>query len=317
MGLRNKFLFPYENQAQSQSHIADAARRAIRDWGIDHVLVDYVPATLFWKGLRRLPIAKTVVTVNREADLYAEMLAIGDIPFRGPLSGRVSHWRLKRFEKSVHRTFDKVVAIGAPDLPPYLPAARTAVVTSYLQEDRNSWTFRPNKTLFFVGNVAHYPNRLAINHIVSKLAPRILARVPDVRFAIVGASPEQVPTERHHPAINLLGTSTPAEVEHLFTTAALFICPVENTFGMKFKVAEAAAYGAPFVASEQVMLGFPYLQGLPHLTLADPDRSADVIAGLLSEEDKLKVLSAEIVRRQRAFAASQKNIWSRTLFALN
>ena len=133
-----------------------------------------------------------------------------------------------------------------------------------------------------MGNVNHYPNRLAIDHIVEQLAPKVLARMPR-QVSIIGATPDQVPARHHHPAIQLMGASTPAEVERLFTNADLFICPIENDFGMKFKVAEAAAYGAPFAASEQTMLGFPDLRGLPEITLADPDHSASVICDLLSD----------------------------------
>lgn len=307
------FRFPYELEAHNQPHITKAANWAVRHWGIEHLLVDYLPAAVFWKDVESLPIPKTIVTVNREADLYAEVLALGEGP-HGPLAGRVSHWRLKRFERRMHRAFDQVIAIGTPDLPDDLSAGRAKAITPYLDESADRWTNRGNKTVFFAGNVAHYPNRRAIDHILSQLAPRVLARVPDAEFAIIGASTDQIPPEHQHPAIHLMGVSTPAEVKCLFTSAALFLCPVENTFGMKFKVAEAAAYGTPFLASEQTMLGFPYLQSLPHLTLSDPDRSADKIVELLVSADRLQSLSDLIVRQQRAFAASQKNVWSRTLW---
>lgn len=307
------FRFPYEMEAHNQLHVAEACNRAIADWQIDYVLLDYLLATLFWKGIEKLPCPKAIITVHREADVYTQCIAAGTFP-HGPLTGRISRWRLARFERRIYRSFDKVVAIGAPDVPPCIPASRTAVVTSYLDESPNQWTYQGNKTVFFVGNVCHYPNRLAVDHIVSHLAPRVLARVPQAKFAIIGALPAHVASQHHHPSIELMGTSTPAEVEHMFTNASLLLCPIANTFGMKFKIAEAAAYGTPFLASKQTMLGFPYLRGLPRLTLSNPDRSADAIVELLLHEDRLKSLSSEIRKRQQMFAASQKNIWSRTLF---
>ncbi|MCX7370009.1 MAG: glycosyltransferase [Alphaproteobacteria bacterium] len=310
---KKAFRFPYELEAHNQLHIAKAASWAIGHWRADCVLFDYLPAVLFWRGVEQIPVPKFVVTVNREADLYADMLAVDNSP-RSRWIGRISRWRLARLERRIHRTFDKTIAIGAPDVPSYLPAGRTAVVTSYLDESPELWRYQGNKTLFFVGNVGHYPNRLAIKYIVSKLAPKVLARVPDAKFVIIGASPDQVPVEYHNPSIDLMGPSTPAEVERLFKTASLFLCPVENTFGMKFKVAEAASYGTPFLASEQTMLGFPYFGDFPCLHLDDPDRSADTIAGLLRSATGLKALSDNVLTRQRNFAASQKNIWSRTLF---
>jgi glycosyltransferase involved in cell wall biosynthesis len=308
-----RFTIPHEREALDQPEIAKAANAAVRRWGIDHILVDYLLAAPYWNGLEQLPIPKTLVTVNREADIHAEAIATWRAS-RGRAIDFMTHWRLARFERRTHWAFDKVVALSAPDVPPYLPASRTAVVTSYLDKGQARWEFQGNKTVFFVGNVDHYPNRLAIDHIVEQLAPRVLARMPEAKFIIIGAAPDQVSARHHHPAIKLMGASTPAEVKRMFTSTDLFICPIENDFGMKFKVAEAAAFGAPFVASEQTMLGFPYLRGLPELTLADPDRSASMICDLLSDGDKLKELSAEILRRQSSFAETQKNVWSRTVF---
>jgi hypothetical protein len=182
------------------------------------------------------PIPKTIVTVNREADMYAEMLSLGTFP-HGAFTGRVSLWRLARLERRIYHAFDKVIAIGAPDVPPHIPALRTAIITSFLDENPKRWSRPTSKDLFFVGNVAHYPNRLAINHIVSELAP-VLARVPDAEFVIVGASQEQIREGHRRPEIRLMGMSNPAEVQQLFLNSALFICPIENTHGMKFKVAE-------------------------------------------------------------------------------
>jgi hypothetical protein len=314
------YRFPYEMEAHNQPHIAQTCNWAINHWQIEHVIVDYLPAVLFWQGLETLPIPKTVVTVNREADLYAERLALGyaerlavGVNPYGTVTGKISHRRFRNFERRIHRTFDKVVAIGAPDVPPYLPRHKTAVVTSWLDESSRRWSPKDSRTLFFVGKVDHYPNRLAIQHIVAELGPRVLSKVPDARFAIIGASAADVPVEYHHPSIDLMGPSTPTEVERLFTSATLFLCPIENTFGMKFKLAEAVAYGTPFLASKQTMIGFPYLQGLPEIDLKSPSSAAALIAEYMLDAPKLNALASEIERRHRAFVATQKDIWSREI----
>jgi glycosyltransferase involved in cell wall biosynthesis len=312
--MKARFWFPYELEAHNQLHVAETANQAISRWNIDFLIVDYLPATLFWRGIERVPVPKSLVTVNREADLYADMLRLG-LYGRDEVAARISHWRLVQYERRIQKAFDKVVAIGGPDVPSHLPKSRTAVITSYLDESPTHWSYAANKTVFFVGNIGHYPNRLAIDYIVSELAPRVFVRDPDVKFAIIGASPDQVGSRHHHPNIELMGTSTPEAVELLFKSAALFVCPIKNTFGMKFKVAEAISYGTPFLASKETMLGFPYLEGLPELNLGNPEATASIIANLLASKACLEHLSAEVLRRHRAFAVSQKNIWSRTLFA--
>lgn len=111
-----------------------------------------------------------------------------------------------------------------------------------------------------------------------------------------------------------MGVSNLFEVAKLFRRAALFLCPIQNTFGIKSKVAEAISYGTPFLASRETMLGFPYLDGLPRMRLDHPDEWSAKIVELLADKRKLQALSETIRRQHREFAASQKNIWSRTLF---
>jgi hypothetical protein len=110
-----------------------------------------------------------------------------------------------------------------------------------------------------------------------------------------------------------MGTATPQQVENLFLTASLFCVPIKNTFGMKFKVAEALSYGTPFIASKETMLGFPYLNDFPVLDLDNAANSAARVTSMLRNPSEIKAVSENALEKQRNFAETQKNIWSRTL----
>ena len=129
------FRFSYELEAYGQTHLAKAGLWAINHWKIDHVIFDSTIAALFWHDIPNTPIPVTVITINREADFFKDLLSLG-LTSHGPLTGKIAAARFARVERDIYKSASKVVAIGAPDLPPYLPANRKAVVTSYLNTKR-------------------------------------------------------------------------------------------------------------------------------------------------------------------------------------
>lgn len=230
------------------------------------------------------------------------------------MTGRIAHRRLAAYEKRAFNAFSQVVAIGAPDIPRSISPSKTACVTPYLMEKPRRWNPEPSQEVFFVGGVNHYPNRLAIDYICTRLAPAVAVRSPSTFFTIIGAAEADVPPEWRHPAVRFLGRLGHQEVERHFTTCRLFICPVENNFGVKYKVLESLAYGTPFLASPETMLCVPHLKGQPTLPLDDPNRAAEEVVRLMESDTALFALSHSINTQHDRFISSQKNVWSRTLF---
>jgi hypothetical protein len=310
---RRSMSFDFEQLAAGQGHIATEAAAAIKHWGIDCVVVDYLFATLFWRRLLSLPIAKAIVSCNREADFFAERMAT-NAKSRISLIDRLAHWRLARYERRVYHAFSKVIVIGKPDRPTYLSAEKTSCITPYLDDQQNRWRGESSRELLFVGGIGHHPNRLAVDYLATKIVPRLASRVQDCKLVIVGASTDDVPEAWRHPAIRYLGASNRESVDALFQNCRLLVCPVKNTFGMKFKIAEALSYGMPFLASPESQLCVPYLANQPVISLEDPGLAVDIIERYLRSDADLKCLAAEANRKHQEFISSQKNVWSRTLF---
>ncbi len=185
-----------------------------------------------------------------------------------------------------------------------------------MNDQPERWAPSEQRTIFYVGNYGYLPNRLAVNYIVGEIAPRVLRELPDVIFRIIGTDSHQIDPTLHHPSIELLGLSTGHQVQALFVGGGLLCVPILNTFGLKFKVAEALSYGTPFIASPQTMLGLPYLSGVPTPSLEDSDTWCQEICRLMRSPngDALKELSDKVTAQHRTFIASQDNIWSRTFF---
>jgi len=210
-------------------------------------------------------------------------------------------------ERSIFRSMNKIIALSPPDVP----KRKGMHITPYLDMKEQQWKPNSSRTIFFVGNIGHYPNKEAIEYIITKLAPLVTEIAPDIRFKIIGASPVDVAFD--HPSVDLLGKSDATEVERLFLNCQLFICPVKNTFGLKFKIAEALSYGTPFLASPESMLCVPHLTDQPTISLEDPVLAAKtLVASILDETSTIK-LATNISFKHRRFINSQNNIWSRSL----
>ncbi len=306
--------FPGEELAAMNPQVRRCVLDALDRWQSDYLVMELLFTALFCPDGDNFKLSTAVVTMNREAEFYRDSVALRVLR-HGSIRAAIIGSRLTRFERRIYSQSTKVVAIGQPDVPRYLPSSQASCITPYLDEEAEPWTYTDSRTAFFVGNFAHYPNRLAIEFIAKQLAPCLAARRDDVRIKIIGVGAGDVPAEWRHPIVSYLGVSDAATVRKLFQTADLLLCPIKNDFGMKFKVAEASAYATPFLASPETAKCVPYLAGLPQIDLSDPETSANIACGLIGNRVELERLSEFIRSRHRIFAASQKNIWSRTLLA--
>ena len=316
-GLRIAVKHHWELEAMHQQAIDATIWHLVHVWEVRHVVFDYLFSCLFAPSIMATPtLSKVVVTLNREAEFNREMVDAGHVA-QNPTLARISTARLSRLERRLHRQADRVIAIGPDDVPSGSDVAGT-LLTPYLDiDEEETWRFDPDlaASVLFVGHAAHYPNRLAIGWIAQRLAPAVAARRPDIRFLVVGATSEQVPEEWRGETIAYLGPSDKATVDRLFRSAGLSICPVQNTFGMKFKLAEAIACGSPALASEESRRSVPYCESLPGFPLDRPEEAAELVCRLAGDRGALEGLSAAILADHRAFIISQRNVWSRTLRA--
>jgi glycosyltransferase involved in cell wall biosynthesis len=306
------FQYPWELRALNQQHLQEGIVWAVAAYGIDTVVIDYTPSAYFLQ-LPLRNVRTCLIKLNREDDFYAEQIRLAKT-HHGRLTASISYARLRRAERAIEASVDKVVAIGEPDLPRSRTRSPAVVVTPFLNPRKPRWSYRSSKTAFFVGNVGHFPNWQAVEWIATQLAPRVAAEGPDLRFAVVGAGAEDVPAAWRQPTVSYLGLADRDGVQSLFGGAAdLMLCPLENDFGVKFKALEALAHGTPLLASRQTLQGLPQLDDEPALDLARPDEAAAVVCTLLSRRAVLEELAVRQGEAQATFIASQKGVWSRVL----
>lgn len=309
-------MFPggiWRQVAMKPTHVQQVIDEMIIEWNIEAMVIDYYLGVVHIR-LPRHDVRTCIIKLNREAEFYWQQMKYTK-SWWYCLTHQIEFWRLKLLERKIDNSVGKVVVIGAPDIPPHVKRSPPVCITPYLDRAPVQWSYSNSKSIFFVGSILHYPNKLAVEWILNKLGPEMAKVCPEIVIKIVGCSSQDAAELGTGAAANIsfLGVSDRESLEHLFCHADLMLCPIENNFGMKFKSAEAIAYGIPLLASVQTLLGLPYLKNSPSIHLDKPAEAAILIRDLTANGDRLLQLSASQKQEQDAFIKTQKNIWKNTL----
>ena len=272
----------------------------------DCIVIDYVPSAYLVPSVFRLQVPIVTITLNREASFFNEMrrrhIQIHDKPFT-----RIAGLRLRVAEAMIYRRSAAVVTIGKYDRP---LLASSVLMPPILDPVPRPWQ-GGSRSLFFVGNRGHFPNHDAMEWLATRFAPELAALDPSLRLKLIGATAQDVPVAWQQPNIDFLGVSDRPTLDHLFRTEAAMIAPISNTYGAKFKIAEAVSYGTPVLAPESAMSGIPFLPWLPRIDLRRPRDAAVAAQELLSSTSRQQEMSARILADARTFALEQSGAWGR------
>jgi FkbM family methyltransferase len=305
--------FPQEKWSNEYSNLNERLVTLALELRPNVIVIDYLPSATYIQSIFNLPIPRVVVTLNREADFFREQCKAGQIPgLKRHLW--IANLRFRFWERWVQRHCSGLVALSRNDLPTGLPADIVLeTMAPTLGRSPASWSYRGNKDVFFVGNLGHYPNRLAMEWICTKLAVETEMLDSQIRFCLIGAAKDDVPESWRHPSVQFLGVADDAEVERRFTESALFVAPISNNFGSKMKLLQCLSHATPFVATVPALSGLPFLEGIETIDLKQPKKAAEYISRLLNEPEALAALSRHNDVATLRFQATQKGVWGRYL----
>jgi hypothetical protein len=251
--------------------------------------------------------------LNREAEFFSDQIALGQSIYGRP--GSKWAWRrLKLREWLLHWRSKGVVAIGRHDVPKgFLMSGKGFWQAPCLDPVSEGWTYSASRSVHFIGNRGHYPNGLAMEWLASRLSPELQKLDPLIRIRIVGCSPEHAPEHWKQPNIDFLGYGDESLAHQQFRSEDLFIAPIQNNFGAKFKVAEAISYGQPLLATEMAMSGVSYLPWTQPIQLDQPEAAARRIVALVDDPASLKAMSDRILEDAAAYRDSCRTVWGTML----
>lgn len=155
----------------------------------------------------------------------------------------------------------------------------------YIEKD-----FSKRQNIIFVGGFCHSPNVDAVLWFAKYIFPKIIERVPEIIWFIVGNNaPEEIKnlTSKN---IKILGGLSDEDLKNLYQQSRISIAPLRFGAGIKGKIIEAIYYQIPVVTTS---IGGEGLDNSSKALIIEDDskRMSEIISELYINYTKLKEMS--------------------------
>src|SRR5207237_2716497 len=139
----------------------------------------------------------------------------------------------------------------------------------------------PQALVVFVGAMDWEPNIDAAEFFCSEVLPRIQAKIPEVRFRIVGRNPGRRVQRLKGKSVEVTGT-VPSVLNHL-QEAAVVAVPLRVAGGTRLKIYEAMAAGKAVVSTSIGAEGLDVHHGRDIILADNPGTFAQAVMMLLGD----------------------------------
>jgi glycosyltransferase involved in cell wall biosynthesis len=198
--------------------------------------------------------------------------------------------RMAAFEAEVCRRAGHIIAVSAQDAARMwseFGAARVSEIPTGVDLEYfapPAGPVEPVADLVFVGSLDWMPNIDGVDLFLREILPRIRARRPDVRIALVGRDPLDRIRRWAQADRGVLVTGTVPDVRPYLWGSRVSIVPLRIGGGTRLKIYEAVAAGLPVVSTAIGAEGLP-LRPDEHIAIADtPEAFAAACCKLLEDE---------------------------------
>jgi glycosyltransferase involved in cell wall biosynthesis len=209
---------------------------------------------------------------------------------------KIEYSKMRRFEPAQVRRFHHVVAVSEADRE----AMRSMVEASHISVvptgvDLGQYRYDPKATpsgplVVFTGSMDWVPNIDGVEFFCKEIWPRVLERVPEARFRIVGRDPHPRVKKLASSSVEVTG-SVPSIIDHL-REAAVFVVPLRIGGGTRIKIYEAMAVGKATVSTTVGAEGLDVHQDRDILLADDPSGFSKAVASILQHDDLRRRLEA-------------------------
>jgi glycosyltransferase involved in cell wall biosynthesis len=204
--------------------------------------------------------------------------------------------RLKKFEKEILKSADSIVPITEVDKKyfeswgiskPYYVSPTGIQLQQYVVNHIQESPF----SVFHFGSMDWLPNEEAVLWFINNVWEKILVKIPQAKFYIVGRGMSEKLRSLNKPNIVVVGkTKNAQQVYHQYS---VMIVPLLSGSGMRIKMIEGMAYAKAIVSTAIGAEGIDVCPGKNCFIANTPDEFAEAVIKLLTDENIRNSIEAE------------------------
>ena len=174
-----------------------------------------------------------------------------------------------------------------------VPSADIQVMPLVFSElDADPPDFDARSDILFIGSFPHKPNVDAVLHFANDIFPALRARIPDLRFHVVGSEPTaEVLQLAERPGIVVHGFVS--DIGPLFRSVRLTVAPLRFGAGIKGKIATSLSYGVPCICTPIAAEGMRIDDGNHVLIAETVEEWCASVSSLYGDRDRWMQISAQ------------------------
>jgi GT2 family glycosyltransferase/glycosyltransferase involved in cell wall biosynthesis len=163
------------------------------------------------------------------------------------------------------------------------PDVSISVLSNIVELPGSATPFSDRRDILFIGSFQHPPNTDAVLFFAKEIFPMVQARLPEVKFYIVGdkASPEVVSLATE----DVIITGYQPDVAVFFNAIKLSVAPLRYGAGVKGKINQSMGFGVPVVATTIAAEGMSLTDGKDIMIADQPGEFAEKLIELYQSEE--------------------------------
>ena len=288
---------------------AGSVRQMLADWisqrRFDVAICDFLAGALNFPRCLAIP---TVLFQHNVESLLWKRRARYETNWLDRLIAKVEYAKMARFEPIQVRRFHRVFAVSDQDRaamgemidPERITVISTGVDLDQYRYDRDAQPTKP--LVVFSGSMDWAPNIDGVEYFCRDIWPRVLERVPQARFRIVGRDPHVRVRNLASASVEVTGT-VPSTMGHL-REAAVLVVPLRIGGGTRIKIYEGMAMGKATVSTRLGAEGLDVHDGHDILLADAPQQFAEHVVTFLCDPERRREYEAA------AAATVRKYDWS-------
>lgn len=287
---------PYAVSKFTTREVRQIVKSKLDSGGFDVAVCDFLGASLNFP--KQLNTPTVLFQHNVEAFIWQRQ-ADCEKHWLKKLVFKAEAAKMRRYEMAAIKRFHHIVAVSEVDkklMTGVDPQNITVVPTGVdLQQFRAEENFRARgHEVMFLGSMDWEANVDAVNYFCERIWPRVLSRVPDAKFQIVGRNP--------HPSVKKLAcdsvevTGTVLSVINYLKVATVVVVPLRIGGGTRLKIYEAMAMGKAIVSTAIGAEGLDVHHGQDIVISEEPEDFARQIISLIDDEAARERLGRAAIR---------------------